>query len=148
MGTNEKLGVNIHVDQLMDAIASNCGNLERLELRYWAIVADTKPLFCRLLQLIFCFCRWDPENLRFSDKSQKAIDLLRVKCLKLRCMVLRYVCLQKRSATLVWFSFFPRKKVWKLELRKGGLVIEVEASFRKLIKLSNCELKNTNAHQS
>lgn len=33
-------------------------------------------------------CRWDPENLRFSDKSQKAIDLLRVKCLKLRCMVL------------------------------------------------------------
>lgn len=34
------------------------------------------------------FSRWDPENLRFSDKSQKAIDLLRVKCLKLRCMVL------------------------------------------------------------
>ncbi|XP_055315592.1 F-box/LRR-repeat protein 2 isoform X2 [Sitodiplosis mosellana] len=64
MGTNEKLTVNIHVDQLMDTIASNCMNLERLELR------------------------WDPENLRFSDKSQKAIDLLRVKCLKLRCMVL------------------------------------------------------------
>lgn len=34
---------------------------------------------------------WDPENLRFSDKSQKAIDLLRVKCLKLRCMVIRFV---------------------------------------------------------
>ncbi|XP_039948011.1 F-box/LRR-repeat protein 7 isoform X2 [Bactrocera neohumeralis] len=64
MGTAEKLGVNIHVDQLMDTIASSCGNLERLELR------------------------WDPDNLRFSDKSQKAIDLLRVKCLKLRCMVL------------------------------------------------------------
>lgn len=65
MGTHERLGVNIHVDQLMDAIACNCLQLERLELR------------------------WDPENLRFSDKSQKAIDLLRVKCLKLRCMVLR-----------------------------------------------------------
>ncbi|XP_011177631.1 F-box/LRR-repeat protein 7 isoform X2 [Zeugodacus cucurbitae] len=64
MGTAEKLGVNIHVDQLMDTIASSCGNLERLELR------------------------WDPDNLRFSDKSQKAIDVLRVKCLKLRCMVL------------------------------------------------------------
>ncbi|XP_036322759.1 F-box/LRR-repeat protein fbxl-1 isoform X2 [Rhagoletis pomonella] len=64
MGTAEKLGVNIHVDQLMDTIASSCGNLERLELR------------------------WDPDNLRFSDKSQKAIDLLRVKGLKLRCMVL------------------------------------------------------------
>lgn len=33
MGTSEKLGVNIHVDQLMDAIASNCATLERLELR-------------------------------------------------------------------------------------------------------------------
>lgn len=33
MGTNEKLGVNIHVDQLMDTIASNLPNIERLELR-------------------------------------------------------------------------------------------------------------------
>lgn len=66
MGTHERLGVNIHVDQLMDGIANNCLNLERLELR------------------------WDPENLRFSDKSQKAIDIIRVKCLKLRSLVLRY----------------------------------------------------------
>ncbi|XP_017759230.1 PREDICTED: uncharacterized F-box/LRR-repeat protein C02F5.7 isoform X2 [Eufriesea mexicana] len=64
MGTSERLGVNIHVDQLMDGIANNCPNLERLELR------------------------WDPENLRFSDKSQKAIDILRVKCIKLRCLSL------------------------------------------------------------
>lgn len=64
MGTVERLGVNIHVDQLMDGIANNCPNLERLELR------------------------WDPENLRFSDKSQKAIDILRVKCIKLRCLSL------------------------------------------------------------
>ncbi|KAF4532619.1 hypothetical protein B566_EDAN011532 [Ephemera danica] len=62
MGTQERLGVNIHVDQLMDGIANNCPILERLELR------------------------WDPENLRFSDKSQKAIDILRVKCLKLRAL--------------------------------------------------------------
>ncbi|KAM3957996.1 F-box/LRR-repeat protein FipoQ isoform 2-T2 [Aphomia sociella] len=64
MGTQERLGVNIHVDQLMDGIATHCLNLERLELR------------------------WDPENLRFSDKSQKAIDILRVRCLKLKCLVL------------------------------------------------------------
>ena len=65
MGTQERLGVNILADQLMDRIASNCSNLERLELR------------------------WDPANLRFSDKSQKAIDTLRVKCLKLKCLSLR-----------------------------------------------------------
>uniref|UniRef100_A0ABD2X6X4 F-box domain-containing protein n=1 Tax=Trichogramma kaykai TaxID=54128 RepID=A0ABD2X6X4_9HYME len=64
MGTGERLGVNIHVDQLMDGIANSCPNLERLELR------------------------WDPENLRFSDKSQKAIDILRVKCVKLKCLTL------------------------------------------------------------
>ncbi|XP_069690264.1 F-box/LRR-repeat protein 2 isoform X2 [Periplaneta americana] len=64
MGTQERLGVNIHVDQLMDGIANNCANLERLELR------------------------WDPENLRFSDKSQKAVDMLRVKCVKMKCLVL------------------------------------------------------------
>ncbi|KZC10978.1 F-box/LRR-repeat protein 2 [Dufourea novaeangliae] len=68
MGTQERLGVNIHVDQLMDGIANNCPNLERLELR------------------------WDPENLRFSDKSQKAIDILRVKCIKLRCLSLSLMC--------------------------------------------------------
>ncbi|KAK9887361.1 hypothetical protein WA026_022030 [Henosepilachna vigintioctopunctata] len=64
MGTQERLGVNILVDQLMDSIARHCPNVERLELR------------------------WDPENLRFSDKSQKAIDTIRVKCLKLRCLSL------------------------------------------------------------
>jgi len=65
MGTQDRLGVNIHVDQLMDGIANNISRLERLELK------------------------WDPQNLRFSDKSQKAIDILRVKCLKLRCLVLK-----------------------------------------------------------
>jgi len=82
MGTAEKLGVNIHVDQLMDTIASNCGNLERLELR------------------------WDPDNLRFSDKSQKAIDILRVKCLKLRCMVLRWVFLRLISYYILIIILF------------------------------------------
>lgn len=84
MGTHERLQVNIHVDQLMDAIASNCPKLERLELR-WV----TRNIYLKFswLKRRFLF-RWDPENLRFSDKSQKAIDLLRVKCLKLRCMVL------------------------------------------------------------
>ncbi|GJQ75847.1 hypothetical protein Trydic_g17915 [Trypoxylus dichotomus] len=64
MGTQERLGVNILVDQLMDSIANHCPSVERIELK------------------------WDPENLRFSDKSQKAIDTLRVKCLKLKCLVL------------------------------------------------------------
>lgn len=86
MGTQERLGVNIHVDQLMDGIANNCPNLERLELR------------------------WDPENLRFSDKSQKAIDIIRVKCLKLRCLVLRLVIfifyIEKYLFVLLNFKIF------------------------------------------
>ncbi|KAF5298030.1 hypothetical protein FQR65_LT09841 [Abscondita terminalis] len=64
MGTPERLAGNVLIDQLMDGIANNCPNLQRLELR------------------------WDPENLRFSDKSQKAIDTLRVKCLNLKSLVI------------------------------------------------------------
>ncbi|OXA45785.1 F-box/LRR-repeat protein 7 [Folsomia candida] len=64
MGTMDRLSTKIHVDQLMDTIAHNCAILERLELR------------------------WDPEALRFSDKGQKAIDIIRVRCLKLSCLVL------------------------------------------------------------
>lgn len=69
MGTPERLAGNVLIDQLMDGIANNCPRLERLELR------------------------WDPENLRFSDKSQKAIDTLRVKCVHMKCLVIRYLTL-------------------------------------------------------
>ena len=59
--------IEVLVDQLVDCIAHNCSELERLELR------------------------WDAETLRYSDKSQKAIDMLRVRCLRLHCLVLRLV---------------------------------------------------------
>lgn len=60
-----KISQKIHVDSLMESIANNCsGALERLEIR------------------------WDADTLRFSDRSSKAIDLVRVKCLRLKCMTL------------------------------------------------------------
>ncbi len=64
MGAESRMAIKIHVDHLIDAIAKNCANLQRLEFR------------------------WDNETLRFSDKNQKAIDLLRTKCLKLKCLIL------------------------------------------------------------
>lgn len=64
--TLEGLSKKIPVDQIMDSIATSCPQLERLEI-----------------------C-WDPETLRFSDKSQKAIDAVRVRCLRLCCLVLRW----------------------------------------------------------
>ncbi len=48
----------------IDSVARNCVRLEHLEFR------------------------WDNETLRFSDKNQKAIDLLRTRCLKLSSLVL------------------------------------------------------------
>ncbi|XP_045103463.1 F-box/LRR-repeat protein 2-like isoform X2 [Portunus trituberculatus] len=54
----------IHVDGLLDNFANYAQNLERLEMS------------------------WDPDSLRFSDKSQKAIDTMRVRCLRLKCLVL------------------------------------------------------------
>ena len=37
---------------------------------------------------ILLYFRWDNDTLRFSDKNQKAIDMLRTKCLKLKSLVL------------------------------------------------------------
>ncbi|VDK45884.1 unnamed protein product [Anisakis simplex] len=59
-----KVIAKIHIDQFVDCIAQNCPRLTRLEIR------------------------WDDETLRFSDKSSKFIDILRMKCLKLHSMVL------------------------------------------------------------
>lgn len=59
-----RMQCKISVDQLTDVLARYGGNLERLEMS------------------------WGPDIVRFSDKSQKAIDTLRVRCLKLKCLVL------------------------------------------------------------
>jgi len=64
MGTSDRMALKIHVDHLVDAMSKNCPDLERLEFR------------------------WDNDTLRFSDKNQKAIDMLRTKCLKLKSLVL------------------------------------------------------------
>jgi hypothetical protein len=59
-----RVSAKIHIDQFIDCIAQNCPRLQRLEIR------------------------WDDDTLRFSDKSSKFIDVLRMKCLKLHSMVL------------------------------------------------------------
>ena len=80
LNNNSVMYLKVLVDQLVDCIAHNCSELERLELR------------------------WDAETLRYSDKSQKAIDMLRVRCLRLHCLVLRFVHSHLTSIKLMIFS--------------------------------------------
>ena len=63
-GCCQKVQSKVHIDSLIDAIASHCPAMERME------------------------ARWDPETLRFSDRSSKAVDAIRIKCPRLRCLVL------------------------------------------------------------
>uniref|UniRef100_A0A646QCG4 F-box/LRR-repeat protein 20 n=1 Tax=Hemiscolopendra marginata TaxID=943146 RepID=A0A646QCG4_9MYRI len=63
-GCCQKITQKIHIDGLIDCISINCPQIERLEMR------------------------WDPATLRFSDKSQKAVDAIRVRALRLKCLVL------------------------------------------------------------
>ena len=84
-GCCQKIHQKIHIDSLIDSMANNCPRIERLEIR------------------------WDPQTLRFSDRSNKAIgmfvfcsynckndllwliyfpDAARLKCLRLRCLCL------------------------------------------------------------
>ena len=47
----------------------------------------TKREYVPLYNILSLF-RWDREELRFSEKNQKAIDILRMSCLKLKSLVL------------------------------------------------------------
>lgn len=64
IGCCQKIQQKIHIDALIDAIANKCQDIQRLEVT------------------------WDAETLRFSDRSSKAVDLIRLKCLNLNCWVL------------------------------------------------------------
>ncbi|KHN76091.1 F-box/LRR-repeat protein 7 [Toxocara canis] len=112
-----KVIAKIHIDQFIDCIAQNCPQLSRLEIRWddetlrfsdksrvlvMGIAEDCCPKVIAKIhidQFIDCIAqncpqlsrleiRWDDETLRFSDKSSKFIDVLRMKCLKLHSMVL------------------------------------------------------------
>ena len=50
-----KIQSKVHIDQVIEAFGSNCPKLERLEIQ------------------------WDPDTIRFSDKSNKFVDRLRYK---------------------------------------------------------------------
>ncbi|XP_013399778.1 uncharacterized F-box/LRR-repeat protein C02F5.7-like isoform X2 [Lingula anatina] len=51
-----KISTRIHVDMIMETFAQNCPLMERLEVQ------------------------WDPSTIRFSDKSSKFIDHIRLRC--------------------------------------------------------------------
>ncbi|KRX99773.1 F-box/LRR-repeat protein 7, partial [Trichinella pseudospiralis] len=59
-----KVTAKIHIDQVIDCISQNIAKIKVLEIR------------------------WDSDKLRFSDKSSKFIDLLRMKCLQLQSLVI------------------------------------------------------------
>jgi hypothetical protein len=63
-GCCQKVQSKIHIDSLIDGIANHCTNMERFEVR------------------------WDCDTLRFSDRSSKAVDAIRIKCLRLKSLVL------------------------------------------------------------
>lgn len=64
VGCCQKIQQKVHIDSLIDAIATRCQDIRRLEVS------------------------WDSETLRFSDRSSKAVDLIRLRCLSLNCWVL------------------------------------------------------------
>ena len=63
-GWFKKIAARIHVDQIWESFAANCPFLERLEIQ------------------------WDPETVRFNENSRKFVDHLRLKCPRLRSLVL------------------------------------------------------------
>lgn len=54
----------VHIDQVIEGFAQNCSRLERLEIQ------------------------WDPDTIRFSDKSNKFVDHIRLRCPHLKSLTL------------------------------------------------------------
>ncbi|THD24216.1 F-box/LRR-repeat protein 7 [Fasciola hepatica] len=59
-----KYNTRVHIDKILEGFAASCPNLEALEIQ------------------------WDPETIRFSDKSRKFIDRIRLKCTRLKSLTL------------------------------------------------------------
>ena len=104
MGTAERISLKIQFEHLIAAIAQNCPHLERLEFRWATRQRESMSQFFNILLLF----RWDREELRFSEKNQKAIDILRMSCLKLKSLVLcdRYLSANNLGFTLLDPAYF------------------------------------------
>lgn len=72
----------IHVDQFVDCIGNKKLSKNGFFIKFVLFIAQNCPNLSRLE------IRWDDETLRFSDKSSKFIDVLRMKCLRLHSVVL------------------------------------------------------------
>ncbi|KAL3863119.1 hypothetical protein ACJMK2_004892 [Sinanodonta woodiana] len=59
-----KLNTKVHIDQIIEDFAKNCPRLERLEIQ------------------------WDPDTIRYSDKSNKFVDHIRLRCPHLKSFTL------------------------------------------------------------
>ncbi|KAG5448128.1 F-box protein of unknown function [Clonorchis sinensis] len=59
-----KYNTRVHIDKILESFAAHCPNLEALEIQ------------------------WDPDTIRFSDKSRKFIDRIRLKCSRLKSLTL------------------------------------------------------------
>ncbi|KAF5401102.1 F-box/LRR-repeat protein 7 [Paragonimus heterotremus] len=59
-----KYNTRVHIDKILEGFSARCPNLEALEIQ------------------------WDPATIRFSDKSRKFIDRIRLKCPRLKSLTL------------------------------------------------------------
>lgn len=107
VGCCQKIQQKIHIDALIDAIANSCQHIQRLEVS------------------------WDAETLRFSDRSSKAVDLIRLKCLHLGCWVLsdgKYFEMVKSN-----FERADRKTVVRSSINCRVTLVYLLTHFKKLV---------------
>ena len=64
-GCCQKIQSKVNIDAIIDGVANNCPHIERFE------------------------ARWDSASLRYSDRSSKAVDSIRTKCLRLQSFILQ-----------------------------------------------------------
>ncbi|KAL8561487.1 hypothetical protein ACOMHN_011169 [Nucella lapillus] len=97
----------VHVDQIVEAFAQHCPRLERMEMQ------------------------WDPDTIRFSDKSNKFIDHIRLRCPYMKSLTLsdgEYYELVKSN-----FERADRLKVVRTTTNYTTSIVSLLANFDDLL---------------
>ncbi|XP_036355597.1 uncharacterized protein LOC118761625 [Octopus sinensis] len=102
-----RINTRVHIDQIIEAFAQHCAYMDRLEIQ------------------------WDPDTIRFSDKSNKFVDHIRLRCPHLRSITLsdgEYYEMVKSN-----FERADKKRVVRTTINYNTSIVSLLSQYNDLL---------------
>lgn len=102
-----RINTRVHIDQVIEGFAQHCAYMDRLEIQ------------------------WDPDTIRFSDKSNKFVDHIRLRCPHLRSITLsdgEYYEMVKSN-----FERADRKRVVRTTINYSTSIVSLLTHYNDLL---------------